>query len=50
MRKFLYWATIACGATAAYLMFRRGESVGTIAQKAVSNPVGALVNELQQAS
>ncbi len=49
MKRFFYWASIAAGVAAAYLMYRRGESVGTIAQKAISNPVGSLVHEVQQA-
>ena len=49
MKRLFYWASIAAGIAAAYLMYRRGESVGTIAQKAISNPVGSLVNEVQQA-
>ncbi len=49
MKRFFYWASIAAGVAAAYLMYRRGESVGTIAQKTMSNPVDSLVNEVQQA-
>lgn len=49
-RKLLFWGTVAAGVVAAYLMYRRGESVGTIAVKAVSNPVGSLVSELQTAA
>ncbi len=49
MKKVLYWATIACGVTAAYLMYKRGVPVLQIAQKAATNPLGALVNEVQQA-
>ncbi|MDP9038319.1 MAG: hypothetical protein M3O02_03470 [Acidobacteriota bacterium] len=49
MRRMIFWATLASGAVAAYLMYRRGESFGTIAQKAVGNPVGSLVNELKTA-
>ncbi len=47
MRKMIFWATVTSGVVAAYLMFKRGESIGTIAQKAVGNPVGSLVNELR---
>ncbi len=47
MKKALFWGTIIAGAVAAYLMYRRGESVGTIAVKTVTNPVGSLVSELQ---
>ncbi len=50
MRRIIVWATIASGVVAAYLMLRRGESLTTVADKAVSNPVGSLVNELKTAS
>ena len=49
MRRFIFWASIASGIAAAYMMYRRGESIPTIAQKAVGNPVGSLVNELKTA-
>ncbi len=47
MKRVIYWATIACGVTAAYLMYKRGVPVLQIAQKAATNPLGALVNEVQ---
>jgi hypothetical protein len=50
MKKFLFWGTLIAGVTAAYLMYRRGESLGTIAAQAVTNPVGSLVTELKTAS
>jgi len=50
MKKALFWGTIVAGAVAAYMMYRRGESVGTIAVRAVTNPVGSLVSELQEAA
>ena len=37
MRRLLFWGTITAGATAAYLMYRRGEPVGNIARKIISN-------------
>ena len=49
MKKFIYWASIAAGVTAAYLMYKRGVPLTTIAQKAVSNPIGTLVGEVKQA-
>ncbi|WP_199726384.1 hypothetical protein [Acidipila sp. EB88] len=49
MKRLFFWGTILSGAAAAYLMYRRGESFGTIAQKAVSNPVGAFADELRTA-
>ena len=50
MKRLLFWGTLIAGATAAYLMYRRGESLGTIAAQAVTNPVGSLVTELKTAS
>ena len=49
MRRIIFWATIASGVAAAYMMYRRGESLPSIAGKAVLNPVGSLVNELKSA-
>jgi hypothetical protein len=46
IKRLLFWGTIAAGAAAAYLMYRRGESLGTIATTTVTNPVGSLVTEL----
>jgi hypothetical protein len=50
MKRALFWGTIVAGAVAAYLMYRRGESMGAIAVRTVTNPVGSLVSELQTAS
>ena len=50
MKKIIYWATLACGVTAAYLMYKRGVPVLQIAQKAATNPLGALVNEVQHSA
>ena len=47
MRKVIFWGSLAAGFAAAYLMYRRGESLGTIAERATMNPVGSLVEELQ---
>ncbi len=49
MKRLLFWSTIAAGATAAYLMFRRGESLGNIAKRTMTNPLGSFVNEVKQA-
>jgi hypothetical protein len=46
MRRVFFWGTVAAGALAAYLMYRRGESLGTIAQRSIGNPIGTLVSEL----
>jgi hypothetical protein len=47
MSKLILYATIASGIIAAYLMYRRGESLGTIAKQAVTNPVGSLMTEVK---
>ncbi|HET6215836.1 MAG TPA: hypothetical protein VFE27_02380 [Acidobacteriaceae bacterium] len=47
MKRALFWGTIIAGAVAAYLMYRRGEPVASIAVQTVTNPVGTLVTELQ---
>lgn len=49
MRKFIVWGSIAAGAVAAYLMYKRGTPIMTIAKKAITNPVGSLVTELKGA-
>jgi hypothetical protein len=45
--KVILYATVISGFVAAYLMFRRGESLVSIARKSVSNPVGSLVSEVK---
>jgi uncharacterized protein (DUF697 family) len=47
MSKLILFATIASGVIAAYLMYRRGESLGTIAKQAVTNPIGSLMTEVK---
>ena len=49
MKKVVYWTTIACGVAAAFLMYKRGVPVAQIAKKAATNPLGALVDEMQKA-
>ena len=48
MRKLIFWTTIASGAVAAYLMLKRGESLGTVAVQATTNPVGTLLHEVRR--
>ncbi len=48
MKRAIYWGTIIAGVVAAYLMYRRGEPIGSIAQKAIGNPVGTLLHEVKQ--
>jgi hypothetical protein len=45
--KLIVYATVVSGFVAAYLMFKRGESLVAIARKTVTNPVGSLVSEVQ---
>jgi hypothetical protein len=47
MRKIILYATVISGVVAAYMMYRRGESLGTIAKRTVTNPVGSLVSEVK---
>ena len=49
MKRLFFWITLASGVTAAVLMARRGESLGTIAKKAINNPFGALGSEVKSA-
>lgn len=49
MRRIFIWATVASGAIAAYMMFRRGAPLSEIARKAVVNPIGSMVSEFKQA-
>jgi hypothetical protein len=46
LRKLFVFATIASGVAAAYLMYRRGEKLGTIATRTITNPVGSLIAEV----
>ena len=47
MRKVILIATVVSGLIAAYLMYKRGESIMSIAGKTVANPVGSLVTEAE---
>ncbi len=49
MKRLSFWITIAAGATAAYLMYRRGESLPSIAKSAMTNPIGTFASEVKQA-
>jgi hypothetical protein len=44
-RKLITFATIASGVIAAYMMYRRGASLPSIAKQTLLNPVGSLVSE-----
>jgi hypothetical protein len=45
--KIIVYATVVSGFVAAFLMYRRGESMVAIARKTVTNPVGSLVSEVK---
>jgi hypothetical protein len=45
--RVILYATVISGFVAAYLMYRRGESLGAITRKTVTNPVGSLVSEVK---
>jgi uncharacterized protein (DUF697 family) len=49
MRRFIFWASLISGAIAAYAMYQRGESLGTIAKKTTTDPIGTLVSEIKNA-
>jgi hypothetical protein len=46
LRKLFVLATIISGVAAAYLMYRRGEPLGAIAARTITNPVGSLISEV----
>jgi hypothetical protein len=50
MRKFMFWATVAAGAVAAYMMYRRGEDITTIARESMQHPVKSLLRETKNAT
>jgi hypothetical protein len=50
MRNIIFWATVASGAIAAYLMIRRGADLPTIARESIQHPVGSLVRETRMAA
>jgi hypothetical protein len=50
MKKVILFATVASGFVAAYLMYRRGESLGSIAKQTMTNPVGSLISEVKTRS
>jgi hypothetical protein len=41
------YATVISGIVAAYLMYRRGESIFSVARKTIPNPIGSLVSEVK---
>jgi hypothetical protein len=49
MGKLFFYATIFSGVVAAYLMYRRGESLGSIARQTITNPIGTFASEVKNA-
>lgn len=47
--KLIVVGSVLAGVVAAYLMYRRGTPLLTIARKTVTNPIGSLVGELRGA-
>ncbi len=47
MKRVVFWVTVFAGATAAYLMYRRGVPPVEIVQKALGSPITALESELK---
>ena len=47
LQKVILLATVVSGFVAAYLMYRRGESLGAIAKQTITNPVGSLVSQVK---
>lgn len=47
LSKIIVYATVFSGFVAAYLMYRCGESMVSIARKTVTNPVVSLVSEVK---
>ena len=47
MKKAIFYATVIARFIAAYMMYRRGESLGTIAKQTITNPVGSFVSEVK---
>jgi hypothetical protein len=50
VKKVIFWGTILSGVAAAYLMYRRGVSLGDIASETIMHPVGSLIHELKTPS
>jgi hypothetical protein len=49
LSKIIVYAAVISGFLAAFLMYRRGESLVAIARQTVTNPVGSLVSEVKNA-
>jgi len=49
VRKVIIYGSIIAGFIAAYLMYRLGESLTSIAKQALTNPVDSMVSEVKNA-
>jgi hypothetical protein len=49
MGKIILFTTVASGFIAAYLMYRRGESLSDIVKATFINPVGSMLSEVRNA-
>lgn len=49
MKRLIFWGTILAGGAAAYLAYKRGEYVTTIAKRTFTNPLGTFASEVKQA-
>jgi len=49
IRKLFVVVSVVSGAVAAYIMYKRGTPILTIAQRTITNPIGSLVGELRGA-
>ncbi len=49
MKRLIFWASVISGVAAAYMMYKRGEPIGTIAKQTLTNPVGTLAHEVKEA-
>jgi hypothetical protein len=47
IQKVIAFATVAAGFVAAYMMYRRGASLPSIAKQTLTNPVGSLISEVK---
>lgn len=49
MKRLFVWGTVLSGVAAAYLMYKRGAPLATIAKNAITNPLGTFASELKNA-
>jgi hypothetical protein len=49
LKRLSFWLTLLAGGTAAYLMYKRGESLSSIAKNTMTNPLGTFAHEIKEA-